>query len=155
MLCQTVSELRKIQPYDAYFHFLPNADSHAAETPSERFYTRHRKTANRHHFRWNWTHHDGQSVEHNTKSEDDSGMTRNAPLEATLGIEPSDNFLSVQVDHQKYAECLRNDHRMITECKISVFPKPSSWRFSSSIRTGRKRHDQRSALNACRCQASC
>ena len=33
------------------------------------------------------THHDESSSEHNTMSDDDSGIRRNATLEATLGIE--------------------------------------------------------------------
>jgi hypothetical protein len=38
----------------------------------------------------------------------------NATLEATLGIEPSDTFLLVQVDRYKKARWSPNDHRMIT-----------------------------------------
>ena len=34
------------------------------------------------------THHDEHTVEHNTMSDNESGITRNALLEATLGIEP-------------------------------------------------------------------
>ena len=34
------------------------------------------------------THHDEPTVEHNSMSNDESGITRNATLEATLGIEP-------------------------------------------------------------------
>jgi len=34
------------------------------------------------------THHDETTVEHNTMSDDEYGITDNTPLEATLGIEP-------------------------------------------------------------------
>ena len=94
--------------YDVYSHFLPTADSHAADTIGQVL------RSSSHDGEWTpmdttWTptgqsghqmdtifggightttNHDEQSSDSNPMSDDDSGITRNAPLEATLGIEP-------------------------------------------------------------------
>lgn len=93
--------------YDVYSHFLPTADSHAADTIGQVL------RSSSHDGEWTpmdttWTptgqsghqmdtifggightttNHDEQSSDSNPMSDDESGITRNATLEATLGIE--------------------------------------------------------------------
>ena len=94
--------------YDVYSHFLSTAESHAADTigqvlhvsshdgqwtPMDTMWTPTSQSG--HQMDTNFggighipTNPDEQSSEHNPMSDDDSGITRNATLEATLGIEP-------------------------------------------------------------------
>ena len=94
--------------YDVYSHFLPTADSHAADvigqvlhvsshdgewTPMDTMWTPSSQSGHQMDTIFSesthiTTHHDETTVEHNTMSDDESGITRTSPIEATLGIEP-------------------------------------------------------------------
>ena len=112
MLYRAVLVMPKFQPLTTCIPTSYQLRTVMPPTPSDRFYIRHRMTASGH--RWTpcghrrtpkghrphqkdtnfggightTTHHDESSSEHNTMSDDDSGIRRNATLEATLGIEP-------------------------------------------------------------------
>jgi len=111
MLCRAVLDMRKFQPLTTCIHTSYQLPTVMPPTPSDKFYTCHRMTASGH--RWTSCGHrrtpkghqphqkdtnfgetthtttepDGQSSDSNPMSDDDSGITENAPLEATLGIE--------------------------------------------------------------------
>jgi hypothetical protein len=85
---------------DVYSQFLPTADSHAADTIGQVLHSSSHDghwtpmDTDGHHVDTNFgvighipANTDGQSSDRNPMSDDDSGITDNAPLEATLGIE--------------------------------------------------------------------